>query len=227
MTNIFVFLSNCVEGSIMIALIGSLMWGIASIVFSPCHLSAIPLIIGYVSNKNQLSPTKVSILFSLGMLVTVAVIGVITGITGNILGDTGQFGKVFMLVFFIVFGILLLDIIPVPDIKLFNVTGNKKYSGNAFILGLLMGIGLGPCTFAFMAPMLGVVFQTSNNDMLKGILMLLMFAIGHTAVLAFAGISYKLVSKYLNWCSRTGSLAVIRRVCGLLVIAFGIYNYIK
>ncbi len=228
MTNIFLFLSNSIEGNLVIALIGSLLWGIASIVFSPCHLSAIPLIIGYVSKeRNQSSPTKISILFSLGMLVTVALIGVITGLTGNILGDTGRFGDIFMLIFFIIFGILLLDIIPIPDIKLFNISGGKRYSGNAFILGLLMGVGLGPCTFAFMAPMLGIVFQTSSSDLFKGIVMLLMFAIGHTAVLAFAGVSYKKVSQYLNWSSKAGRMLLIRRICGIVVIVFGIYNYIK
>ena len=38
----------------------------------------------------------------------------------------------------------------------------------ALILGLLFGIALGPCTFAYMAPVLGIVFQTAQTNYLLG-----------------------------------------------------------
>jgi len=33
----------------------------------------------------------------------------------------------------------------------------------AFILGLVFGIALGPCTFAYMAPMLAVTFKVAST----------------------------------------------------------------
>jgi cytochrome c-type biogenesis protein len=229
MSGLFNFLSNSVNGSILVALTGALLWGIASILLSPCHLSGIPLIIGYInSQKKEASAFKISLLFSLGMLITIALIGVITGVSGRIIGDLGTGGRVFLSVFFIFFGIVLLDVIKLPDFKLVSITAKmQKGQNGAFLLGTLFGIGLGPCTFAFMAPMLGVVFQVSSGNLLRGILMLILFAVGHVGVIVFAGTSMQKINRYLNWGNSSGKVLLIRRICGVLVIVGGIYNLIK
>ena len=36
-----------------IALLAAVGWGIISIILSPCHLSSIPLVIGYISSQGQ------------------------------------------------------------------------------------------------------------------------------------------------------------------------------
>ncbi|MDP8231555.1 MAG: cytochrome c biogenesis protein CcdA [Candidatus Zophobacter franzmannii] len=229
MIEIFTFLSNSIEGNLAIAFLGAFLWGVASILLSPCHLSGIPLIIGYINGqKQEASALKVSLLFSLGMLITIAIIGVITGLSGRIIGDLGRGGTVFLSVFFIFFGIVLLDIIKVPDIKLVNVIDKmQKGTSGAFLLGTLFGIGLGPCTFAFMAPMLGVVFQMSSGSLFKGIMMLVIFAIGHVGVIVFAGTFVQHINKFLKWGNSSGKVLLIRRICGVLVIIGGIYNLIK
>lgn len=229
MNEIFNFLSNSLNGSILIALIGAFLWGIASILLSPCHLSGIPLIIGYInSQKRDASAFKISLLFSLGMLITIAIIGVITGISGRIIGDLGIGGTIFLSVFFIFFGIVLLDVIKLPDLKLVSITDKmQKGQNGAFLLGTLFGIGLGPCTFAFMAPMLGVVFQVSSGNLIRGIMMLVLFAVGHVGVIVFAGTSMQKINRFLKWGNSSGKVLIIRRICGVLVIIGGVYNLIK
>ena len=59
----------------------------------------------------------------------------------------------------------------------------------AFILGLVFGIALGPCTFAYMAPMLGVTFKLAKTNSLYGASLLLAYGVGHCAVIVAAGMS--------------------------------------
>lgn len=69
----------------------------------------------------------------------------------------------------------------------------------ALILGLLFGITLGPCTFAYMAPVLGIVFQTAQTSFASASMLLLAFGIGHCSVIVGAGTLSKKVQQYLNW----------------------------
>ena len=104
-------------------------------------------------------------------------------------------------------------------------TGQNKHNNlwGAFILGLLFGIGLGPCTFAFLAPVLGVVFQISTDNLLKAVLLVTAFGIGHCAVIVAAGSLTNLVQKYLNWTDNSNAITYVRKVAGLLVIFSGLY----
>ena len=97
----------------------------------------------------------------------------------------------------------------------------------AFLLGLIFGIGLGPCTFAYMAPMLGVAFQVAATQMLFAIMLLAAFGVGHCSVIVLAGTLTKKVQLYLNWTEKTRGAIIVRRICGMLVILGGIYLVIK
>ncbi len=59
-------LTKAVEGSAPIALAASFIWGILSILLSPCHLASIPLIVGFVSEQGSLTRRRafgISLLF--------------------------------------------------------------------------------------------------------------------------------------------------------------------
>jgi len=91
------------------------------------------------------------------------------------------------------------------------------------ILGLLFGIALGPCTFAYLAPMLAVAFDVGTNDVLFSAALLLAFAVGHCTVIAVAGASIGAVQRYLNWNQGSQAITWVKRVCGILVICGGGY----
>ena len=93
----------------------------------------------------------------------------------------------------------------------------------AFVLGLLFGVAVGPCTFAFMAPMLGVALRTASTNPGYGALLLLVYGVGHTAVIVLAGTFTEVVQRYLNWTERSKGAVILRRVCGILVILGAIY----
>ncbi len=52
---IFTTLTQAVEGTAAIAIAASFVWGILSILLSPCHLASIPLIVGFVDRQGQIS----------------------------------------------------------------------------------------------------------------------------------------------------------------------------
>ena len=93
----------------------------------------------------------------------------------------------------------------------------------AFILGLLSGIALGPCTFAYMATILGVVFSMASTKIIFAISLLLAYGIGHCAVLVFAGTFTEFVQHYLHWTEKSKGALILKKICGVLVIMGGIY----
>ena len=62
-------------------------------------------------------------------------------------------------------GLHLLGVIPMPWSGPGQVSMKRKGLLAAFILGLVFGIALGPCTFAYMAPMLGVTFKLAADQL--------------------------------------------------------------
>jgi cytochrome c-type biogenesis protein len=93
----------------------------------------------------------------------------------------------------------------------------------AFILGLIFGVALGPCTFAYMATMLGVVFSMASTQMVLAMSLLAAFAVGHCAVLVFAGTFTEVVQHYLHWTENSKGAVILKKICGVLVIMGGVY----
>jgi cytochrome c-type biogenesis protein len=226
MEQLFTDLSRAVEGSAAIALSASFIWGILSIILSPCHLASIPLIIGFISGQGRVSTRRASALatlFSVGILVTIGLIGVITAAARRMMGDVGSWGNYFVAFIFFVVGLYLLGVIPMPLSGPGQINMKRKGLMAAFILGLVFGIALGPCTFAYMAPMLGVTFKLATTNFLYGALLLLAYGIGHCGVIVLAGTSTELVQRFLNWNEQSKGLTIVKQVCGVLVILGGLW----
>ena len=223
---LFTTLTHAVEGTPAIALTASFIWGILSILLSPCHLASIPLIVGFISGQGQISTKRsfyISSLFAVGILITIAGIGAVTGAAGRMLGDTGSYGSYFVAAIFFVVGLTLLDVIPMPIKAPGQVGLKRKGLFASFILGLVFGIALGPCTFAFMAPVLAVVFKVSAANLIYGILLLVVYGLGHCSVIIFAGTFTKAVQHYLNWNEKSRGAIYLKRICGALVLTGGLY----
>jgi len=223
---IFTILSTALYENYWIALLASFGWGVLSILLSPCHLSSIPLVVGYITSQGKISLQRtfyISLVFAVGILITIAVIGIITASLGRLMGDVGAVGNYLVAGIFFLVGLYLLDIIKFD----WNSAGLRQTKSKgllaALILGLLFGIALGPCTFAYMAPVLGIVFQTAQTSFASASVLLLAFGIGHCSVIVGAGTVTKKVQQYLNWSEESKTILWIKRICGVLVILGGVY----
>lgn len=224
---IFEWLSNAVQSTFVIALTGSFIWGVFSILLSPCHLASIPLIVGFIGEQGRITTKRAfwfAALFSVGILITIGLIGLITGLIGRVLGDIGSYGNYIVAVIFFVVGLHLLGVIPFPFLgKSGQPAFKKKGLLAAFILGLVFGIALGPCSFAYMAPMLGITFKIAATRMFYGVALLFVYGIGHCSVIVFAGTFSEVVQHYLHWNEKSKGVSLLKKICGGLVILGGIY----
>ena len=223
---IFASLSRAIEGDPAIALSAAVVWGILSIVLSPCHLASIPLIVGFIDEQGQISTKRafqIALLFSLGILVTIGLIGAATAMAGRMLGDVGRYGNYFVAAIFFLVGLHLLGVIPMPFSGPGQVKMKQRGRLAAFILGLVFGVALGPCTFAYMAPMLAVTFKLSSTHLAYGILLLLAYGVGHCAVIVLAGTFTETVQHYLNWNESSKGATILKKTCGALVLLGGLW----
>jgi len=223
---LFTTLTRAVESTPLIAVGAAFMWGILSILLSPCHLASIPLIVGFIDEQGRISTRRaflISTLFAVGILITIGAIGAITAAAGRMMGDVGRYGNYFVAVIFFIVGLHLLGVIPMPWSGPGQVGMKRKGMLAAFILGLIFGIALGPCTFAYMAPMLGVTFKLASTNLLYGVLLLLVYGIGHCSVIVFAGTFTEVVQRYMNWNEKSKGSIILKKICGILVLLGGIY----
>ena len=226
MAEIFTALTRAVEAGSGMALIAAVIWGVLSIVLSPCHLASIPLIVGFVNGQGRVSTWRafaLSSLFALGILATIAGIGAVTAAAGRLMGDLGPWANYAVATIFFLVGLHLLGVIPLPWSGPGRVNFQRKGLRAALVLGLIFGVALGPCTFAYMAPMLGVAFKVAGNRPVFSALLLVLYGVGHCAVIVAAGTCTGVVQRYLNWNERSRGGAIVRGVCGVLVLAGGVY----
>lgn len=225
MSELFTALTGAVQGAWPLALGAAFLWGVLSIVLSPCHLASIPLVVAFIGGQGNPGTRRAALLaslFSLGILVTIAALGVVTALLGRMLGDVGRLGNVLVAVILLVMGLHLLDVIPLP-IGPARVGLKRRGALGALLLGLFFGIALGPCTFAYLAPMLAVTMGAGAVSIAFGSLLLLAYGLGHTSVIALAGTFTGAVQRMLDWNERSAALTVTRRICGLLIILAGLY----
>jgi cytochrome c-type biogenesis protein len=223
---LFTTLSSAVEGGPAVALSAAFAWGVLSILLSPCHLSSIPLIVGFIDEQGRISTKRafsIALSFSLGLMISIGVIGLITALAGRMMGDVGRYGNYFVAGIFFLVGLHLFDLIPMPWSGPTRIGMKRRGLVAAFILGFIFGVALGPCTFAYMAPILSITFQLSASQMWYGVLLLLAYAVGHCSVIVLAGTFTEVVQRYLNWNEQSKGPVIIKRVCGGLVILGGFY----
>jgi cytochrome c-type biogenesis protein len=226
MEELFSRLGQAIEGAPAAAIGTAFIWGILSIVLSPCHMASIPLIVGFIDEQGRMSTRRaflISSLFAMGILITIAAIGAVTAMSGRMLGDVGGWVNYVVAVVFFAVGLHLLGVIPATWSAPGQVGMKRRGLLAALVLGLVFGIALGPCTFAFMAPVLAVTFKVAAERLAYGVTLLAVYGIGHCSVIVLAGTSTELVQKYLNWNENSHGAVVLRKVCGVLVLLGGLY----
>lgn len=226
---LFVAINSWMTASLAIAAVGCFLWGIVSVLFSPCHLASIPLIVGYVAGQGKIiqgrEAAKYAVAFSSGLFVTIAAIGVICSLLGRMLGDVGPYWTILV-------GAMLLwvalDMLGVAKCSVSSgVLGRLKVKGlsGALLLGLAYGILSGSCTFGFIAPILAII--TIQEKILAGVILIVLFAVGHCLPIVAAGSSTALVQRWLeNGAMRHGGVW-FRKGAGGVIALLGLYFILK
>jgi cytochrome c-type biogenesis protein len=222
---ILLAVNQWMTGGLAMAAVGAFAWGMVSVLFSPCHLASIPLIVAYVGGQQTaVNPRRAAwyaIAFSMGLFITIAVVGIVCAILGRMLGDVGAWWQVLV-------GIVLIWVaLGMLGVQACSMSGSLLYRLNlrgihgAFGLGLAYGILSGSCTFGFIAPILAIV--TVQQKIVAGSIMMILFAVGHCLPIAAAGSSTAMVRRLTESSAWQGAGMWFRRSAGLVIALLGIY----
>lgn len=221
----FLTVNEWIAGGTAIAALGCFVWGMVSVLFSPCHLASIPLIVAYVGGQQEVLKPKeaayYSISFSIGLFITIALIGIICALLGRMLGDVGNYWQILvgLVLIWVALGMFGVEKCSMSGSLLgrLNVTG---FFG-AFVLGLAYGVLSGSCTFGFIAPILAII--TIQQKVATGVLFILLFAIGHCLPIVVAGSSTAAVKGILENSAWQGAGNWFRRGAGAVIGVLGVY----
>jgi cytochrome c-type biogenesis protein len=139
------------------------------------------------------------------------------------LGDVGRMGTWLLAAIFIAVGLNLLGILPLPSFGASPDATRRRGASGALLLGLVFGAAHGPCTFAFMAPLLGLVLRAGESGGTFGFVLVALFALGHSAAIAFAGASFQLVQRWVSSNGGASAIRFLRAGAGAAVLAGGLY----
>lgn len=223
MSGWFAGLVALLEGSPAMAVLAAAALGVASVVLSPCHLASVPLVVAVVSGRGPAagSALGISTRFGLGVLASFAVVGAITVALGRVAGDVGPLGTWAGAAILVLFGLQTLEVIDLPWLAPAAANPRLRHAHPALI-GLLFGATLGPCTFAFMAPALGVAFSLAATRPAAAALLLAAFATAHAGVLVLAGVSGDATMRLLGGRGAGRAVAALRAAMGVSLIAAGL-----
>ncbi|MEJ2587564.1 MAG: cytochrome c biogenesis protein CcdA [Deltaproteobacteria bacterium] len=223
--NIFLTVNQWIAGGTAIAAVGCFIWGMISVVFSPCHLASIPLIVAYVGGQETLLKPRqaahYSIAFTAGLFSTIALIGIICTLLGRMLGDVGSYWQVLvgLVLVWVALGMLGVEKCSMSGTLLYKL--NLRGMFGALVLGLAYGVLSGSCTFGFIAPILAII--TVQKEVAAGILFILLFAIGHCLPIVVAGSSTAAVKRVMENSAWQGAGNWFRKGAGVVIVLLGVY----
>ncbi|MBU0910870.1 MAG: sulfite exporter TauE/SafE family protein [Proteobacteria bacterium] len=229
MDSIFLLVNQWMAGTTAIAALGCFAWGMISVLFSPCHLASIPLIVAYVGGQDQLVQGRqaawYAVLFSGGLFLTITLVGIICALLGRMLGDIGPYWTIAvgLILLWVAMDMLGLARCCLPA----GVMGRLRLRGHwgAFVLGLAYGVLSGSCTFGFIAPILAII--TVQKQVMTGVLLILLFAVGHCLPIAVAGSSTAMVKRFTTSAFFGRGSLWFRKGAGVVIAGLGCYFLAK
>jgi thiol:disulfide interchange protein DsbD len=220
-------LSLYVKDSVFLAFLATYLGGLV-ISFTPCTYPLIPVTVGFIGAHGSLSKLRgflLSLFYVAGIAVTYSILGAAAALSGRIFGQmqTTPWTYFIMGNLCLVMGLSMLDVfsisLPVPQklIKLNRQNNNKGFL-DSFLIGIVSGVVIGPCTAPALAVLLGYVAIKTN--LILGMSLLFVFAIGMGTLLiiigTFAGIIAAL-PKSGAWMKK------IKFISGLILIGAAEY----
>ena len=222
---------NFMYSSGAVKYLGAFLWGVASVILSPCGISLIPLVVGYVANTDTPShfrAFKISCAFCLGIIINLMLIAFITSGIGALLGGYERFLTLITAAVFIIMGLHITGLLRVKFLGMSSrIKGTESQSmKGAIILGIISGLAVGPCNIAYVSPVLSLAMHEASSGIIGAVMMVLCYALGYCTVLVCAGTFAQIFSLYLQSDEDsvlTGMVKTVNVFCGLALIIGGIY----
>ena len=194
--------------------------------FSPCSLSTVPLVIGYVGSTGQRDTKKafwLSVTFAVGGAMTFTALGVLASLAGSFIGTQTSWWYIILGTLMVLMALQTWELFEIiPSSYLISKNTKRGYIG-AFIAGILGGIFSSPCSTPVLIALLAIV--AGKGSVIWGILLLLLYSVGHGILAVAAGTSMGFVQK-LSAGKKYGKISVIlKTIMGTLILLIGFYMF--
>lgn len=218
-------LSELIKESMWLAPVLALVAGMLTSV-TPCSLSSIPLVIGFVGGTGQKDTKKafkLSLTFALGSAITFTALGTVASLMGNLIGTSARWWYVVLGILMVLMALQTWEIFNfIPSTYLLSKNKRRGYIG-ALIGGILGGIFSSPCSTPVLIALLAIVAGSGN--IVWGILLLLIYSLGHSILVIIAGTSVGFVQK-LSQSDKHGKVSKIMKIfMGILILLIGLYMF--
>ena len=195
--------------------------------FTPCVYPILPVTVGYIGSRSGGSRRHAFLLsaaYAVGMALTYAALGMAAGLSGSVFGEATAHPFSYLVLgnVCILLSLSLFDVFPLSTPAILTRAGGPgsapRGMGGAFVVGLLSGLVVGPCT----APVLGglLLYVGASGHPFFGGTLLFTFALGMglpvVALGTFAGLLANL-PKAGGWTMK------VQRAFGVLLLLAGEY----
>ena len=193
---------------------------------TPCALSSVPLVIGYVGGTgggDSRRAFRLSLTFAGGMALTFTALGTAASLAGKLLGTTSRLWYIALGVLMVLMALQTWEIFNfIPSTYLTAKNTRKGYAG-ALIAGILGGLFSSPCATPVLVVLLGIVARSGN--VAWGVLLLLLYSVGHSVLVLAAGTSVGFV-RQLTASQRYGTFSkVLKIVMGAAILLIAFYMF--
>ena len=218
-------IAQSIQSNMWIAPLLALLAGILTS-FTPCSLSNIPLVIGYVGGVGEKNTKKAfvySVVFALGTAVTFIALGLIATSAGKLIGNSSQIWYLVLGVLMVLMALQTWEIYQfIPSMNLLSKSKAKGAIG-AFIAGILGGIFSSPCSTPVLIVLLAIV--AGKGNLFWGILLMFLYSIGHSVLVIIAGTSIGFVKKISNNEKYNKLGTALKFVMGFAILLIGLYMF--
>ena len=218
-------ISASISANIWLAPLLALVAGIITSI-TPCALTSVPLVIGYVGGSGERDAKKafwLSVVFSIGMAVTFTILGTVASLLGRLMQGTGSWWYILLGVLMLLMALQTWEIFNfIPSSYAINKNTKRGFWG-ALFAGVLGGFFSSPCATPVLVVLLAIVAK--EGSLLWGILLLTLYSLGHSFLVLIAGTSVGFVRK-LSSSEKYGRVSEsLRILMGLMIVLIAFYLF--
>ena len=192
---------------------------------SPCSLSVLPLIIGYVggSDVKGLRAFGISLTFAFGTAITLTVLGTLAALAGSALSGIGSWWYLAAGVLMVLMALQIWEVYTfIQPAAFLSKRKARGYTG-ALLAGLLGGLFASSCATPVLMALLTVVI--SHDNLLWGVVLLFCYALGNGLLIVIMGTSLGAVQQMKQSKNYAAFTRISRIVMGFVVLLLGLWFF--
>jgi thiol:disulfide interchange protein DsbD len=212
-------------GAPLVAMAAAFAGGVL-VSLTPCVYPVLPLTVAFIgagsAGSTRMRGLLLSLVYVAGLALTYAALGVVSALANKVFGALSTSPSVLIGVgiFFLIFGLAMMDVIPLPLPRALTNLQPKQRAGfaGAFLVGVLSGLIAMPCSTPVLLAILTHIAQ--HGGVVYGFGLMFCYALGFGVLLIVVGASAGALTSlpksgaWMNWT---------KRIAGLVIIAFGAF----